>query len=395
MKIMFSRSILYCLLASPSLVLGADSESHQKVKLCNPAETFCTDVTAGLRAKVDSDVTSSVLPTGASTSALQSTANGFLSSIDGGTPAALGQTTMSASQPVVIASDQSAVPASQSGTWTVQQGGTPTSITNAWPFKLTDGTNTTAVKAASTAAVATDPAAVVTLSPNGNQATAANQSTEITSIQILDDVPTAANGAFVKGDPIMGQLDDTSTTAATENNLMPARITAQRALHTNLRNNSGTEVGTSASPLFIDASATTFLAADAFTSKTRVVVLTSAVTLATGSCTNFFTYSGSGLFHGFNAEFNNAQVIVKLTVDGETIFDGASIATLNSLLVTGNDVARRQNGTGIVTSSATLDWSMKKPIKYSSNITICADANGGVLLSRSFSQGIVYLSKET
>jgi hypothetical protein len=51
------------------------------------------------------------LPTGAATSALQTTGNSSLSSIDTKTPA-LGQTTMANSQPVVIASNQSAVPVS-------------------------------------------------------------------------------------------------------------------------------------------------------------------------------------------------------------------------------------------------------------------------------------------
>lgn len=50
------------------------------------------------------------LPTGAATSALQTTANTSLAAIDAGIPAALGQTTMSASMPVVIASDQTPVP---------------------------------------------------------------------------------------------------------------------------------------------------------------------------------------------------------------------------------------------------------------------------------------------
>lgn len=57
------------------------------------------------------------LPTGAATETT-------LQSIDAGIPAALGQTTMSASMPVTIASNQSAVPSSQSGTWTVQPGNT-------------------------------------------------------------------------------------------------------------------------------------------------------------------------------------------------------------------------------------------------------------------------------
>lgn len=59
------------------------------------------------------------LPTGASTSALQTTGNTSLSSIDTKTPA-LGQTTMAGSSPVVIASNQTAVPVS--GTVTANAG---------------------------------------------------------------------------------------------------------------------------------------------------------------------------------------------------------------------------------------------------------------------------------
>lgn len=92
--------------------------------------------------------------------------------------------------------------------------------------------------------------------PSG-AATATNQATIITSIQILDDVPSAQNGAFVKGAPAMGQLDDTSTVVATEDNVAAVRITPQRAFHINLRNTAGTEVGTAASPLRIDPTGTT------------------------------------------------------------------------------------------------------------------------------------------
>lgn len=63
------------------------------------------------------DITGSIsLPTGASTSALQLTANTSLSSIDGKLNS-LGQKTMAGSTPVVLSSDQSAIPVSQSGTW--------------------------------------------------------------------------------------------------------------------------------------------------------------------------------------------------------------------------------------------------------------------------------------
>jgi hypothetical protein len=46
-----------------------------------------------------------------------------------------------------------------------------------------------------------------------------------------------------------GVLDDTAPTAATEGLPAPVRITAQRAQHVNLRNDAGTEIGTSTNPL--------------------------------------------------------------------------------------------------------------------------------------------------
>jgi hypothetical protein len=72
------------------------------------------DIANGL----DVDVTRSALPTGASTSALQTTGNTSLSSIDGKIPA-LGQALMTGSLPVVLASNQSAIPVTQSGVWSL------------------------------------------------------------------------------------------------------------------------------------------------------------------------------------------------------------------------------------------------------------------------------------
>lgn len=64
------------------------------------------------------------LPSGAATSAAQTTGNASLSSIDGKTPA-LGQAAMAASVPVAIASNQGAIPITDnSGSLTVDNGGT-------------------------------------------------------------------------------------------------------------------------------------------------------------------------------------------------------------------------------------------------------------------------------
>jgi hypothetical protein len=84
------------------LVYGWDGVANQKIK---------TDVNGELQV----DVLSSALPTGAATSANQTTANGHLSTIAGDTTSldskinTLGQKAMAASTPVVIASDQSSI----------------------------------------------------------------------------------------------------------------------------------------------------------------------------------------------------------------------------------------------------------------------------------------------
>lgn len=87
--------------------------------------------------------------------------------------------------------------------------------------------------------------------------TSANQSTEITSLQLIDDIVHATNGTFSKAAAIAGQLDDTSTTAATEDGVSPVRITAQRAIHSNIRNASGTEVGTASNAFRVDPTGAT------------------------------------------------------------------------------------------------------------------------------------------
>jgi hypothetical protein len=62
--------------------------------------------------------------------------------------------------------------------------------------------------------------------------TSANQSTEITSLQKIDNLAHAGSDvALSEHVPISGQLDDTGTTTVTENQVAPVRITSGRALH--------------------------------------------------------------------------------------------------------------------------------------------------------------------
>jgi hypothetical protein len=68
-------------------------------------------------------------------------------------------------------------------------------------------------------------------------------------------------GAFTTGttaiNPVGGLFDDTPPTAVTTGKAAAARITANRALHINLRNAAGTEIGTSGAPVRTDPTGST------------------------------------------------------------------------------------------------------------------------------------------
>lgn len=158
----------------------------------------------------------------------------------------------------------------------------------------------------------------------------------------------------------------------------------------------GTTVGNTSDKLKVDAtiSGITGGVSSAFSSKLRIEPQVNGITLAANVYTVVYTYTGSGLIIGFNLEFNNTNIIVRLKVDGETIMDTTTLATLNGLLATSNNAARYQAGHGIVTNSSTIDFSFRSPIKFTSSIEIAANANSG-LFTRNFNQGIVYIQKDT
>lgn len=130
-------------------------------------------------------------------------------------------------------------------------------------------------------------------------------------------------------------------------------------------------------------------------SKNLKIELPAAVILAAGYNTIYTYPAGSGYLHGFNLEFNNTSIIARLKIDGVTVFDLKTLNQYNALAATSNNTARYQAGGGLVLNSSTIDFSFKRPIRFESSVLIEADPNGGVLLSRNFNQGIVYITKDT
>lgn len=131
-----------------------------------------------------------------------------------------------------------------------------------------------------------------------------------------------------------------------------------------------------------------------YSSKLKVEPQTNAITLAANVYTNVYTYSGTGFLLGFGLEVNNSAVIPRLIVDGDTVMDSNSFATLAGINTTANTNTRYQAGTGVIATTSILDFSFKLPIKFSTSIAIACAANSG-LLTRTFNQGIVYIIKET
>jgi SLT domain-containing protein len=153
------------------------------------------------------------LPTGAATSALQTTGNTSLSSIDGKL-GSLGQKTMSGSAPVVIASDQSAIPASQSGTWDINNiSGTVSLPTGAATSALQTAGNTSlssidsklgtlgqkAMTGSAPVVIASDQSAIPISAPLSVNATYA-QSTTLTTAAVTETAPANAVGFILFAD---------------------------------------------------------------------------------------------------------------------------------------------------------------------------------------------------
>lgn len=142
------------------------------------------------------------LPTGASTSALQTTINNSLLAISAQLPATLGQKLMAASLAVVISSDQSAIPVSgtvtvanstyaQGSTTSGQLGGlSQGAATAAAPTYTTATTNPLSLTLAGAlrtdSSATTQPVSAASLPLPTGAATAANQATEIASLASID-----------------------------------------------------------------------------------------------------------------------------------------------------------------------------------------------------------------
>lgn len=248
--------------------------------------------------------------------------------------------------------------------------------------KITDGTNTAAVKAASTAASATDPAEVVTLSPNGNQATAANQTavqgskaagTAATNSELNGCVYTSAGVTLTNGQQVATQCTSTGRIQVDTLSTVPQQT----------------------SPMYNGV-------------KTRFIdmnVASGGVARGTGIAstsvyTVLFNYTGSGYLFAYLIGFEGNLVgsdnfIVKLEIDSTIIYeiDTNDIGTANlyNLNAVQDEIAM-----GFSLTSNVLRFTSPRSggLYYATSIKVSIK-KGTNATSKQFRAGAVYLTKET
>lgn len=155
-------------------------------------------------------------------------------------------------------------------------------------------------------------------------------------------ISQADKTAFVEGttefNPIGGVFNETAAGDPAEDEAAAARITAKRALHANLRNNSGTEVGTSGTPLRMDPTGST---AQPVTDNGGS--LTVDGTVASTQSGTWILGANSGVDIG-DVTINNAAGAAAVNIQ-----DGG-----NSITVDGT-VAATQSGTWILGANSGVD----------------------------------------
>lgn len=110
------------------------------------------------------------------------------------------------------------------------------------------------------------------------------------------------------------------------------------------------------------------------TSKYRVEWSLTKIELPASSVyTTFFSYTGSGILHGFHVDTDSDKSQIKLVIDGETIFQDFTCKQINDLgfKAAGAPPVLIQNRSGLSTiNGSDLDFSPHVDILFNSGITI-------------------------
>lgn len=315
-------------ISAASLPLPSGAATAAKQPALGTAGTPSTDVisvqgvASGTAVKVDgSGVTQPVsasslpLPTGAATSANQPTLVSGRTPVD---PSGVTSPISAASLPLPAGAAQDAT-LTGGTTKAINRGGAKGTTTAADVTSTASGANHQALDVAQYDASGNQlgtSGSPVRTDPTGTTTQPVNCVSGCTAGGSFTD-----NSAFTAGttaDGNVGGVFNDGLAAVTSGNGAAARITAQRGVHVNLRNNSGTEIGTSSTPIRTDPTGTTpepvsqngswtvqpgntanttpWLMADNY-SFVNLLSASSATTTATGSAVRSSTLSASGTLY--------------------------------------------------------------------------------------------------
>lgn len=146
-------------------------------------------------------------------------------------------------------------------------------------------------------------------------------------------------------------------------------------LHTNLRDNSGAEIGVTGNPLITNANLEGGQLVPTITNQFRIRYNTTNITVP-AAYTTLFTRSGTGLFFGFQLAFNSANVDIKLIIDGGTVFE-INLGAIKQFEFNDTSATRMQMGGFLTTISNKLDFSSKFAIPYETDVTIQVKRSDG------------------
>lgn len=219
-----------------------------------------------------------------------------------------------------------------SGTVTADQGAAA-AASGAWPVKSTDasGVNQQAITAAGDAKVTLD-GEVIAL-PTG----AATEATLAGDISL--DQSHTRNEGFKESAAVGAEMDETAPVAATEGNVSPCRMDANRSLYVQLRSG-GAEVGTAGSPVRVDPTGGTTQPISAASLPLPAGAATSANQLADGHNVTVDNLVGSAVFCRITDGVETASVTAanRLAVDVEASVLPTGAATSASQLADGHNV---------------------------------------------------------
>jgi len=126
-----------------------------------------------------------------------------------------------------------------------------------------------------------------------------------------------------------------------------------------------------------------------FSSKYRIETSETAQTLTT-SFASTYSYSGSGKFHGFIHDFNNDDIEIKLTIDGEEIFN-IPVNTLVSIGYT--KIICNTLGFNVTGSNEIFEFCPTSPICFNTSVLIeCRKTVGG---TRRVDRRVTFITKAT